>query len=264
MPDPAPEPTSITWLRRNAQWLLLAGVVVAFALPRLSPFEGVNEYLNVFQRFSEWLLRRLESLFAEYGYLVVFLGVLLENSMFLGLLVPGSIILILGGLSAQNGSINIWYVIALAIAGTIIGDTLSYVVGRLGLTRRLADGSFGGAMEKAGSSMRSNHVWMILAYHWAGYSRVVGPAAAGLFGIPYRRWAPLDHAGAIVWVICYVMIGVVLGVFGVEFGDTNSMVRLLELMFTGLLVAAIVLTIVRSRRERRPEHAATAVMPVDE
>ena len=147
MPDPAPEPTSITWLRRNAQWLLLAGVVVAFALPRLSPFEGVNEYLNVFQRFSEWLLRRLESLFAEYGYLVVFLGVLLENSMFLGLLVPGSIILILGGLSAQNGSINIWYVIALAIAGTIIGDTLSYVVGRLGLTRRLADGSFGGAME---------------------------------------------------------------------------------------------------------------------
>ena len=171
-----------------------------FALPRLSPFEGLNEYLNVFQRFSEWLLRKLESLFADYGYWVVFLGVLLENSMFLGLLVPGSIILILAGLSAENGSINIWYVIALGIAATIIGDTISYVVGRLGLTRRLADGSLGGAMERAASRMESNHVWIILAYHWAGYSRVVGPAAAGLFRIPYRRWAPLDYAGAAFWV----------------------------------------------------------------
>lgn len=264
MTDTGEGQSTLAWVRRNAQWLLLAGVVVVFALPRLSPFEGAAEYVNVFQRLSEWLLRKLESLFAEYGYLVVFLGVLLENSMFLGLLVPGSIILILGGLSAQNGSINLWYVIALGIAGTIIGDTLSYVVGRLGLTRRLADGSLGGAMERAGSSMRSNHVWMIMAYHWAGYSRVVGPAAAGLFGIPYRRWAPLDHAGAALWVTSYVMIGVVLGLFGVEFGDTKLMVRLFELMFTALLVAAIALTVIRSRRERPAEHAATVVIRVEE
>ena len=43
-----------------------------------------------------------------------------------------------------------------------------------------------------------NSVWIILGYHFAGYSRVVGPVAAGLFQIPYRRWAPLDYAGQ-VW-----------------------------------------------------------------
>ena len=68
----------------------------------LSPFEGLNSAINdvnVFRRFSEWLIGKTEDLFREYGYYVVFFGVLAENSMFLGLFVPGAIILILGGLS---------------------------------------------------------------------------------------------------------------------------------------------------------------------
>jgi len=39
----------------------------------------------------------------------------LTLSRILGFLVPGAIILILAGLSAENGSINIWYVLGLAI-----------------------------------------------------------------------------------------------------------------------------------------------------
>jgi len=255
------------WLKRNGQWLLLAVVVVAVALPRLSPFEGLNSYINVFQRFSEWVLGRLEVLFRDYGYAVVFFGVLLENSMFLGLLVPGSVILILAGLSAENGSIDFWYVLPLAVAGTLIGDTLSYMVGRLGLVRSLTKGSLAGPVEKVRVALEHDHRWMILAYHFAGYSRVVGPAAAGLFGIRYRRWAPLDYTGGAAWALTWLLVGLVLGMFGVEFGDTKTMVRLLEIVFTGMLIAAIVLTMWRTSRVRQGGQPAatpaTAVIPVD-
>ncbi|HYM16449.1 MAG TPA: DedA family protein [Dehalococcoidia bacterium] len=248
------------WLRRNSSWVALTLVLVLLILPRVSPFEGLNSYLNVGQRLSEWVLRRVERLFTNYGYYVVFLGVLLENTLFLGLLVPGAIILILAGLAAENGSINLALVLALGIAATLIGDTISYAIGRLGWAKALERGSLAGAVERVRAAAESRGHWFILAYHFAGYSRLVGPAAAGLFRIPYRRWAPFDYAGATLWVLTFTMIGVAMGMLGVQFGDTRRIVRLLELLFTAAIVAAVVVTLYRSSRARR----AAAPLPVQE
>ena len=227
------------WLKRNGSWLALGFALVFFVLPYVSPFGGLNQYLQAPRRFSEWTLRKLQHLFTDYGYYVVFFGVLMENAMFLGLLVPGSIILILGGLAAENGSINLGLVIALGIAGTVIGDTISYFIGRMGWSRFLERGTMGEMMAKFRTAMEKNSTWIILAYHFAGYSRVVGPAGAGMFRVPYRKWAPLDFIGGSLWVTLYVMIGVVLGLFGLEFGDTKTMARFIEWFFTALLVVAV-------------------------
>lgn len=235
-----PEPSAITaFLKRNLNWFVLAFGFTFFVFPHISPWESLNYYLAFTQRFSEWTLRKLEHLFRDYGYYVVFLGVFLENSMFLGLLVPGSIILVLGGLAGENGAINIWFVMALAIAATISGDTISYFIGRLGWTKALERSAAAGTVERLRGAMESNATWIILAYHWTGYSRALGPAAAGTFRVPFRKWAPLDYAGGTVWAIAYTMLGVLLGVFGVEFGDTKVMLRLIELMFLIIIVVAI-------------------------
>lgn len=266
--SPAGRHAVAAWLKRNGTWLALALVAVLFVLPRVSPFEGLNHHLNVGERLSEWVLGRIERLFTDYGYYVVFLGVLLENSMFLGLLVPGAIILILGGLAAENGSINLGLVIGFGIAATLIGDTVSYCVGRMGWARALERGSMAGMVRRVREAMESDHRWIILAYHFAGYSRMVGPAAAGLFRIPYRRWAPLDYAGGTLWVLTFTLVGVVMGLLGVEFGDTRRMVRLMELLFTALLAGAIVLAFYREARRRREAGEARlpapAVVPAED
>ena len=113
------------WLKRNAS---LIGLVIAFAifvLPHISPFETLNYYLTSVQRLSRWMLEKIQELFADYGYYLVFFGVLLENSLFLGFLVPGALILVLAGLAAENGTINIWWVLALGgmrLAGSNFTD----------------------------------------------------------------------------------------------------------------------------------------------
>lgn len=263
---PESESPALLFLRRNVNWLVLALAVAFFVFPRVSPWESLNFYLGFTQRFSEWLLRKLENLFSDYGYYVVFLGVLLENSLFLGLLVPGSIILVLGGLAGQNGSINVAYVIALAIAATIIGDTISYFIGRMGWTKAIERTAAGGAIERLRGSMQKNSTWIILAYHWAGYSRAVGPAAAGMFRIPYRKWAPLDYAGGTVWAIAYTMLGFMLGTFGVEFGDTKAMLRLIELMLLIVIVIAIVTAWYRASKGEGPTTipGTPVIVPVDD
>jgi membrane protein DedA with SNARE-associated domain len=122
-------------------------------------------------------------------------------------------------------------------------------------------------IERLRGAMESNYVWIIIGYHWAGYSRAVGPAAAGLFRIPYRRWAPLDYGGGALWAIGYTMLGVLLGFLGVEFSDTKTLVRLLEFLFLGVFVVAILLAWYRtSKGEQRAAatHLATVVVPVDD
>ena len=253
---PAAESAAVIWLRRNMNWLVLVGALVIIVLPRVTPSGPLDDYLNAFQRLSEWTLRKLEHLFKDYGYYVVFFGILAENSMFLGFLIPGSIILILAGLSAENGSINLWLVLGAAVAGALIGDTLSYMTGRFGWRRSFERGAMGEMIERVRTRMNSNRTWIILAYHFAGYSRAVGPLASGLFKIPYRKWAPLDYAGATVWVCVYALLGVVLGLFGLEFGDTKTMARFLELFFTALIAGAIVFAVIRSMRQNRAAMSA--------
>lgn len=262
--DERPATGLVEWARRSASWLALALVLVFVVVPRVSPFEGLNQYLTVGERISEWMIARVQRLFTEYGYYVVFFGVLMENSMFLGLLVPGVIILILGGLAAENGSINVWLVLGLGVTATLIGDTISYAIGRLGWARVLERGATAGVMRQVRETLESNRRWIILAYHFAGYSRMVGPAAAGVFRIPYRQWAPLDYLGATLWVIAFTSVGVAMGLFGVEFGDTKRMVRLLELFLTVAVVGAVVLAFYRAARPRRGEPAAPAVVTVDD
>ena len=267
MDETAEQQPQEPWLKRNFSWLALVVAFFLFVFPHVSPFESLNYHLSFIQRLSEWSVGKLERLFRDYGYYVVFVGVLLENSMFLGLLVPGAVVMILAGLAAENGAINLWLVLALGVGATVLGDTLSYLIGRLGWTRALERGSLAGMMEKARRGMESNHRWIILAYHWAGYSRVVGPAAAGLFRIPYRRWAPLDYAGGAVWVLGYTGLGVLLGVFGLEFGDTKGMVRVLELFFTAMFVAIVAAAIYRQSRagaRRRAPQPATVIVPIDD
>jgi membrane protein DedA with SNARE-associated domain len=255
--------------KQIVNWVALAIVAVLFVIPRVSPFDGLNSALNdlnVFRRFSEWLIAKTESLFKDYGYYVVFFGVLAENSMFLGLLVPGAIILILAGLSSENGAINPVYVLGLAIAATMIGDTISYMIGRLGWAKFMEKGAMGKALDRVREPVESNSVWIILGYHFAGYSRVVGPVAAGLFQIPYRRWAPLDYAGGIAWVLVFTFAGYLLGVAGVEFGDTKRMVSIIEIALFAMFVIVVVVAFARfyqTRDDSGGTRRDTVIIPVE-
>ena len=63
----------------------------------------------------------------NYGYLVVFGVILLEN---LGLPVPGIVVLIVGGAFAAVGRLSLWLVVILAILGALLGDVVWYALGR--------------------------------------------------------------------------------------------------------------------------------------
>jgi len=81
------------------------------------------------------LTHGIRDLFDSYGYWVIFLGMLFENTLFLGLVVPGVLLLLLAGISAGNGELSPYLAFLLALTATILGDTTSYLMGRFGWSR---------------------------------------------------------------------------------------------------------------------------------
>src|SRR5687768_3262852 len=88
-----------------------------------------------YSSFIRWGADSVQSLFDSYGYWVVFFGTLCENTLLVGLIVPGALVVVLAGLAAQDGTMSFPVAVVLGIAGTIIGDTISYCMGRFGWAR---------------------------------------------------------------------------------------------------------------------------------
>src|SRR5438270_8614955 len=75
------------------------------------------------------IVDQIPSLIEQYGYLIVFLGVLLEST---GVPLPGETILIASGALVQQGHLDLGDVIVFGILGAIVGDQIGYWVGREG------------------------------------------------------------------------------------------------------------------------------------
>jgi undecaprenyl-diphosphatase len=75
------------------------------------------------------IMDRILLVIEQYGYLVVFFGVMLEST---GIPVPGETILIVAGFLVQQGSLNPADTIVLGVFGTILGNQIGYWAGREG------------------------------------------------------------------------------------------------------------------------------------
>ena len=159
------------------------------------------------------ILQTLLDLFAEYGYWVVFFGVMLENA---GLPIPGETILLAAGFASALGIFHLPLVMLIAATGAVIGDNIGYWVGRyygrsfferfgkyLFLTpARLArmDRFF----ERHGSKT-------IFVARFITGLRVFAALFAGASRMRWRTFFLYNVGGAILWAIVIATIGHLFG-----------------------------------------------------
>jgi membrane protein DedA with SNARE-associated domain len=152
----------------------------------------------------------LNALFTRYGVPIVFLAALSESTVGLGLVVPGIIMIFLAGAYAHEQQTSISLMFFVATVGTVLGDTLSYGLGRWG-GERLRGTRLRPALRMGEALVRGQARWFIPFYHLNSVSRTLGPFGAGALRMPLRMWIPLDYAGAIIANVVYMGAGVVFG-----------------------------------------------------
>jgi membrane protein DedA with SNARE-associated domain len=145
----------------------------------------------------EWLL----DLFARYGYVVVFLGVFLENT---GVPVPGETTLLAGAALAHFGRLSIVWVVVTATAAAIAGDNLGFYIGRNG-GRRLAErhgwriGLTPARLAEFDRFFDRHGPKAVFAARFITGLRVVGAVLAGASGLRWPVFLFYNASGAIVW-----------------------------------------------------------------
>ena len=191
----------------------------------------------------EWLL----DLFARYGYAVVFVGVLLENT---GLPIPGETILLAGAALAQFGRLSLGWVVAAAVAGAILGDNFGFLIGRHGgRTLALRYGPRLGLSESRLAEfdrffLHYGPRTVFIARFVTGL-RVVGAILAGASGLRWPTFLFYNATGAIVWSIAVATAGYLLAY---SWDTLERVIGGVGLVALVLVVVAVVLGVRRARR----------------
>jgi membrane protein DedA with SNARE-associated domain len=181
--------------------------------------------------------------------IVAGLVVFAEDAIFVGFVLPGETVAILGGVSAKLGHVSLWAVMVVVIVAAIVGDTVGYEIGRhIGprvLEHRLLQ-KRGAKLDSARDFLARRGGSAVFLGRWVAFFRAVMPALAGAARMPYGKFLAFNAAGGIVWGATVVLLGYVAGAsykrIEQKFGTGSALVVL------ALALVALVVWQVRRRR----------------
>ncbi|MEN3284886.1 MAG: hypothetical protein V7607_6026 [Solirubrobacteraceae bacterium] len=198
----------LVWRRRRLEPTLIAGGAIV-AVGSLIYGLGVVHLPNL-----EHLLIRVGETLGSWTYLLVGALAFLETGAFVGLVAPGETALLLGGLVAGQGKIDVITLIAIVWAAAVAGDLTSFFLGRR-LGRRFLV-RHGPKIQITEERLRHVEAFFdrhggkaILIGRFVGLVRSIAPFLAGSSGMPLRRFVPYDVVGAGLWSSTLIVLGYV-------------------------------------------------------
>jgi membrane protein DedA with SNARE-associated domain len=155
----------------------------------------------------------------------------------------------LATLSVSSGSPNLALLIAVAAIAAMIGDSLTFALGRrLGspLLARIRSPRVQSVFVWAGSALERRTARVIFIARYIPFGRVAVNLVAGATGFAYRRYLPLSALACTAWALYNVALGAAFGAWLGENPVLAVAVSIVVAVGVGLLIDAI-----RVRRERQ-------------
>jgi membrane protein DedA with SNARE-associated domain len=190
---------------------------------------------------------------SEYGYLALFIAILIEG---FGIPAPGQTFLIAAALLAAKGKLNIGAVLTTAFLAAAIGNSLGYWIGRHGgRTLLLRFGRylrFGEAeLGRLENAFVRYDAWFVIFARFFEVLRQLNGVVAGIARMPLRRFLLANLAGAALWAAVW---GLGSWRLGREMQDYESFFEqagnLMVLLMIGVLLALLALFLRRHWHKR--------------
>lgn len=195
-------------------------------------------------------MHEVVSILVKYGYLVVFVWVVVEQ---IGLPVPAFPLLLSAGALAGQGRMNFSLVLLTCIAACLIADTFWYRLGQLrgagvlNILCRMSLEPDSCVQRTRGSLDRRGPQTLLYSKFVPGLNTVAAPIA-GMSQVPYSRFLLYDLVGTIVWAASSLVVGYL---FSNEVDAILNRSRQLGRLVAALAVAAILGWIVWKYIQRR-------------
>ncbi len=164
---------------------------------------------------ESWLQQFIELLPDGTIYLMVlFLIAFGESIPIIGLLVPGSTMIIFAGFLALHGKCTLFLLMTITIAGALLGDLLSFWLGYYYGSKLLKLRSFQNQhklVKRAEQFFVTHGGKSIFFARFLGPIRGITPFIAGLSAMPSRPFCIYAIISAVLWGICYPGLGYLSG-----------------------------------------------------
>src|SRR5437868_9616296 len=168
-----------------------------------------------FVRHPDHLIRFLLDLLGGYVYLGLWFVVFAETGLAVGFFLPGDSMLVVAGLFAAAGKLNLVLVMLAFFLGSVIGDSTGYWTGRvMGKTLFNRESSWifkPSRVEKAHDFFEKYGVKTVILARFIPIVRTFAPLVVGAAEMPYSRFLPFSIIGALLWIPSMVLAGYFLG-----------------------------------------------------
>ena len=207
------------------------------------------------------LLEDASRTLGAWAYPVVAGFAFLETGAFVGLLVPGETAVVVGGVVAERGGVELVPLIGLVWLAAAAGDLVSFLLGRrLGRPFLERHGPrfhlTPARLEQVDRFYDRHGGKTVLIGRFAGIVRAVSPFVAGASGLTLRRFLPWSLAGTLLWAATFTLVGYGFSESYEQSGQTAG-----HIAAGGALAVAlgfIAVSLYRSGRLRRPRAAREA------
>lgn len=199
-------------------------------------FEFINTITNLDKNIFEIVSR-----FGVWFYILLFIVIFLETGLFMALVLPEeSLLFVLGSLSSA-GITNIFTVTLAIISASIIGDSVSYLIG-LKVGNKLLNSEKDYVLSKkyiikSQEFYNKNGNKAVILSRLIPLVRTFVPFVAGMARMKYSKFMILDIIGSIPWILLYVGGGYFFG--NISIVKENFSLVLLGVVFLSILPALL-------------------------
>jgi membrane protein DedA with SNARE-associated domain len=197
---------------------------------------------------TQLLLLRLEELFQQWGYLLVFISSFVETSP-IGWTIPGGFILAIGGFFSFEGHVNLFGVLIAGWLGQWLTFLLAYYFGLrssyyLIKKFRQEKNAYKAKvlLEKHGGVILTTSMLANLTRFWVAY-------VAGIQSYNVIKFLFYSAAASLTWTSFMVMVGYIAGVQRHTLENAFAGLGIISWLFVGLALLIIYLKTKRGYRQ---------------
>jgi membrane protein DedA with SNARE-associated domain len=197
-------------------------------------------------------LTDLSDTLGTWTYALVGALAFVETGAFVGLIAPGETAVVLGGVVAAEGGVDLAPMLLIVWLAAAAGDFASFMLGRrLGRRFLVARGPRLGVtaprLERVDAFFERHGAKAILIGRFIGIVRAVAPFLAGASGMRLRAFLPWSLLGTAAWSFTFTLVGYA---FHESFSSAADLVA--HLTLAGAVVAGLVLAFRAHRLQRSP------------
>jgi len=228
--------------------------------------ESITEFLYQLKDFlnPKFIIDYLLDWLGIYVYFGLFFIIFAETGLAIGFFLPGDSLLVVAGLFAAAGKLNLWIMLVSLFIAAVVGDAVGYLSGRKigkAIFSRPKSKLFNPKhLEKAHAFYEKYGGKTIIIARFVPIVRTFAPIVAGAAEMSYKSFLAYNIFGGFLWVTSMLLAGYFLGglvektvqnLFGIEGFKLEEHIDKVVFVIVFLSILPIIIEYWKARRERK-------------